>query len=44
MYCFHDGEEFGPAALVKIGNETGWRSEDLEGKRLARPRSRVLVH
>jgi predicted RNA binding protein YcfA (HicA-like mRNA interferase family) len=28
-FCFHDGEEVGPAALSKIGKETGLRPEDL---------------
>lgn len=28
-FCFHDGEEIGPAALAKIGKETGLRPEDL---------------
>ena len=28
-FCFHDGEEVGPAALAKIGKETGLRPEDL---------------
>jgi hypothetical protein len=27
--CFHDSEEVGPAALAKIGKETGLRPEDL---------------
>jgi predicted RNA binding protein YcfA (HicA-like mRNA interferase family) len=28
-FCFHDGEEVGPAALSKIGKDTGLRPEDL---------------
>jgi hypothetical protein len=28
-FCFHDSEEVGPAALSKIGKETGLRPEDL---------------
>jgi predicted RNA binding protein YcfA (HicA-like mRNA interferase family) len=28
-FCFHDGEEIGPAALSKIGKDTGLRPEDL---------------
>jgi hypothetical protein len=28
-FCFHDSEEVGPAALAKIGKETGLRPEDL---------------
>jgi predicted RNA binding protein YcfA (HicA-like mRNA interferase family) len=28
-FCFHDGEEVGPAALSKIGKTTGLRPEDL---------------
>ncbi len=28
-FCFHDGEEVGPAALSKIGKETGLRPEDI---------------
>lgn len=28
-FCFHDSEEIGPAALAKIGKETGLRPEDL---------------
>jgi predicted RNA binding protein YcfA (HicA-like mRNA interferase family) len=28
-FCFHDGEEIGPAALAKIAKDTGLRSEDL---------------
>jgi len=28
-FCFHDNEEVGPAALAKIGKETGLRPEDL---------------
>ena len=28
-FCFHDGEEVGPAALAKIGKETGLCPEDL---------------
>ena len=28
-FCFHDGEQVGPAALAKIGKETGLRPEDL---------------
>ena len=28
-FCFHDGEEVGPAALAKIGKDTGLRPEDL---------------
>lgn len=27
-FCFHDGEEVGPAALARIGKETGLRPED----------------
>lgn len=29
IFCFHDGEEVGPAALSKIGKETGLRPSDL---------------
>jgi hypothetical protein len=29
MFCFHDGEEIGPAALAKIAKDTGLRPEDL---------------
>jgi predicted RNA binding protein YcfA (HicA-like mRNA interferase family) len=28
-FCFHDNEEIGPAALAKIGKDTGLRPEDL---------------
>ncbi|MGA2117632.1 MAG: type II toxin-antitoxin system HicA family toxin [Bryobacteraceae bacterium] len=28
-FCFHDSEEVGPAALAKIGKDTGLRPEDL---------------
>ena len=28
-FCFHDSEEIGPAALAKIGKDTGLRPEDL---------------
>jgi predicted RNA binding protein YcfA (HicA-like mRNA interferase family) len=28
-FCFHDNEEVGPAALAKIGKDTGLRPEDL---------------
>jgi predicted RNA binding protein YcfA (HicA-like mRNA interferase family) len=28
-FCFHDHEEVGPAALSKIGKDTGLRPEDL---------------
>lgn len=28
-FCFHDSEEVGPAALSKIGKDTGLRPEDL---------------
>jgi hypothetical protein len=28
-FCFHDREEIGPAALSKIGKDTGLRPEDL---------------
>ena len=28
-FCFQDSEEVGPAALAKIGKETGLRPEDL---------------
>jgi len=28
-FCFHDGEEIGPAALAKIAKDTGLRPEDL---------------
>ena len=28
-FSFHDGEEVGPAALAKIGKDTGLRPEDL---------------
>lgn len=28
-FCFHDGEEIGPAALSRIGKDTGLRPEDL---------------
>lgn len=28
-FCFHDGEEIGPAALAKISKDTGLRPEDL---------------
>jgi predicted RNA binding protein YcfA (HicA-like mRNA interferase family) len=28
-FSFHDGEEIGPAALSKIGKDTGLRPEDL---------------
>jgi predicted RNA binding protein YcfA (HicA-like mRNA interferase family) len=28
-FCFHDHEEVGPAALAKIGKDTGLRPEDL---------------
>ena len=27
-FCFHDGEEIGPAALSKIAKDTGLRPED----------------
>jgi predicted RNA binding protein YcfA (HicA-like mRNA interferase family) len=29
MFCFHDSEEIGPAALAKIAKDTGLRPEDL---------------
>jgi predicted RNA binding protein YcfA (HicA-like mRNA interferase family) len=28
-FCFHDGEEVGPAAFSRIGKDTGLRPEDL---------------
>ena len=28
-FCFHDSEEICPAALAKIGKDTGLRPEDL---------------
>ena len=28
-FCFHDSEEVGPAALARIGIDTGLRPEDL---------------
>jgi hypothetical protein len=28
-FCFHDSEEVGPAALARIGKDTGLRPEDL---------------
>jgi predicted RNA binding protein YcfA (HicA-like mRNA interferase family) len=28
-FCFHDNEKIGPAALAKIGKDTGLRPEDL---------------
>ena len=28
-FCFHDGEEIGPAALAKIAKDSGLRPEDL---------------
>jgi predicted RNA binding protein YcfA (HicA-like mRNA interferase family) len=28
-FCFHDNEEIGPAALSKIGKDTGLQPEDL---------------
>jgi predicted RNA binding protein YcfA (HicA-like mRNA interferase family) len=28
-FCFHDGEEIGPAALAKIGKDTGLRPTDI---------------
>lgn len=28
-FCFHDNEEIGPAALARIGKDTGLRPEDL---------------
>ncbi|HLN00544.1 MAG TPA: type II toxin-antitoxin system HicA family toxin [Bryobacteraceae bacterium] len=28
-FCFHDGEEIGPAALSRIAKDTGLRAEDL---------------
>lgn len=28
-FCFHDSEEIGPAALAKIGKDTGLSPEDL---------------
>jgi hypothetical protein len=28
-FCFHDGEEIGPAALAKMAKDTGLRPEDL---------------
>jgi predicted RNA binding protein YcfA (HicA-like mRNA interferase family) len=28
-FCFHDKEEIGPAALARIGKDTGLRPEDL---------------
>jgi predicted RNA binding protein YcfA (HicA-like mRNA interferase family) len=28
-FCFHDSEEIGPAALAKIGKDTGLHPEDL---------------
>ena len=28
-FCFHDSEEIGPAALAKMGKDTGLRPEDL---------------
>ena len=28
-FCFHDSEEVGPAALSRIGKDTGLRSQDL---------------
>jgi hypothetical protein len=28
-FCFHDSEEVGPAALSKMGKDTGLRPEDL---------------
>ena len=28
-FCFHESEEIGPAALAKIGKDTGLRPEDL---------------
>jgi predicted RNA binding protein YcfA (HicA-like mRNA interferase family) len=28
-FCFHDSEEIGPAALAKIGKDTGLRPEDI---------------
>ena len=27
-FCFHDGDEVGPAAMAKTGKETGLRPED----------------
>lgn len=28
-FCFHDNEEIGPAALARIGKQTGLQPEDL---------------
>ena len=28
-FCFHDGEEIGPAALAKMGKDTGLKPGDL---------------
>ena len=28
-FCFHDSEEIGPAALARIGKDTGLRPDDL---------------
>jgi len=28
-FCFHDNQEVGPAALARIGKDTGLRPEDL---------------
>jgi predicted RNA binding protein YcfA (HicA-like mRNA interferase family) len=28
-FCFHDSEEIGPAALSKVGKDTGLAPEDL---------------